>query len=754
MDEPQRGKHEALIDRIVERTASAVGSNLDVKATMQRCVLPFIDPFAALVQFPCQGFEMTQFAAAGHERGPRRGLRLQRFPDDDVVEDVVAGGNPDARARARAALEQPLELEALQRVGGGQETRSHLSGDPAPGHRLAGLEDATGDLTAHILVHLRSESRLSVGVTHANASFLELRGKFAERNLFLNKNNTRGLTRQVPKHWDCRRAIAFRRTSLTMLARHRLRRSIEETVMRVLAAALVILGATAAPALAQPFANAKSSLANYTVADTAPQKTCDGLASFTAEGLVSVQARVVAATADTPQHCRVTGVISPEVAFEVNLPDRWNRRFYMTGNGGLAGDPVDTPTNGDRTAGLTNGFVHARTNTGHDARKESSGSFILSNPQKAIDYAYRAVHVTADTAKKIANEYYGRAITFSYWNSCSNGGRQGLLEAQRYPSDFDGIVAVAPWVDQTGFTVGAMWNQKALTDAPVTHGKLALVAQKVMEKCDALDGLKDGLIDDPRACRFDAARDVPACSAGADGDACLTNSQAAAINKVYSGPASNGKPFIAGFMPGSEAVTTAPNGTSNSGWVGAIVPAQPGAKPADFNLAEGVMRYLVLDPPQPNYDAMTFNYDRDTAHVARWSRQADAKQADLSAFRQSGGKLIITYGWADQILQPMMGVSYYEQVVASNPNAQEFARLFMMPGVAHCGGGVGPDRNDAVTAVIDWVEQGTAPDSLLASKVTDGKVVRTRPLCPYPQVARYKGQGSVDEAASFSCVAP
>src|SRR5688572_11045188 len=412
------------------------------------------------------------------------------------------------------------------------------------------------------------------------------------------------------------------------------RRSTKGVIVRVLAL-FVAACAIAAPAIAQPFANAKTSLANYTAVDTSPQKACDSLASFKGDGIVSVQARVVVATADTPQHCRVTGVITPEVAFEVNLPDRWNRRFYMTGNGGLAGDALDTPTNGDRTAALTNGFVHARTNTGHDARKEPSGSFVLSNPQKAIDYAYRAVHVTAETAKRIATDYYARPIAFSYWNSCSNGGRQGLLEAQRYPDDFDGIVAVAPWVDQTGFAVGATWNQKALTDAPISPAKMTLVAQNVMDRCDAVDGLKDGLIDDPRACRFDAARDVPACTAGADAEDCLTAAQAAAVNKIYSGPSSNGQPFIAGFMPGSEAVTTAPNGATNSGWVGAIVPAQPGAKPADFNLAEGVMRYLILDPPQPNYDAMTFNYDRDTALVGRWSKLADAKETDLSAFRKS-----------------------------------------------------------------------------------------------------------------------
>jgi feruloyl esterase len=507
---------------------------------------------------------------------------------------------------------------------------------------------------------------------------------------------------------------------------------------------------------AQPFANAKSSLAAYTVAETAPQKPCDSLAAFKGEGIVSLAARVVAATADTPQHCRVTGVIAPEVAFEVNLPDRWNRRFYMTGNGGLAGDALDGATNADRTAALSNGFVMARTNTGHDARKEPSGSFILSNPQKALDYAYRAVHVTADTAKKIATDYYPQPISFSYWNSCSNGGRQGLLEAQRYPDDFDGIVANAPWVDQTGFTIGAMWNQKALAEAPLDPAKLNLVAQAAMNKCDAGDGLKDGLIDDPRKCSFDPARDVSACRAGTDTPDCLTAAQAAAVKKIYSGPVSKGKPFFPGFMVGSEAVNTGANGAMTSGWVGTIVPAQPTAKPADFNLAEGVMRYLILDPPQPGYDLLTFDFDKDPAAVvARWSKLADAKDPDLSQFRKSGGKVIMTYGWADTILQPMMGVDYYEKTVAKNGrNTADFARLFMMPGVAHCGGGIGPDRHDAVTAVIDWVEKNKAPDTLLASKVANGNVVRTRPLCPYPQVARYKGQGSIDDAANFSCVAP
>ena len=516
---------------------------------------------------------------------------------------------------------------------------------------------------------------------------------------------------------------------------------------------IVVVLACAGDAAAQAFSNAASSVAKYAVADAAPARACEGLAGLKADGVLAIAARVVAGEAGAPQHCRVTGTIAPEVGFEISLPDRWNSRFYMTGNGGLAGDALDTPTNADRAGALTHGFVHARTNTGHDARKEPSGTFILSNPQKAIDYAYRAVHVTAELAKKIATEYYAKPVTFAYWNSCSNGGRQGLLEAQRYPDDFDGIVAVAPWVDQTGFAIGAIWNQKAVTQAPVPLAKLPLLAAKVMEKCDALDGLADGLIDDPRACRFDPARDVPACRADAEAHDCLTAAEAETIRKVYDGPVSNGQPFFPGFMPGSEAVVAGPNGAASL-WAGAIVPAQPGAKPADFNLAEGIMRYLVLDPPQPQFDTLTIDFDRAQALVSRWSGLADAKQADLSAFRASGGKLIITYGWADQILQPLMGVRYYESVVAANANATDFARLFMAPGMAHCGGGVGPDRYDAVTAVIDWVEQGKAPEQMIASKVADGRVVRTRPLCAYPQVARYSGSGSIDEAKNFACVAP
>ena len=510
---------------------------------------------------------------------------------------------------------------------------------------------------------------------------------------------------------------------------------------RVATATVATVGLTlaaATPARAQAFADQKSSLVDYSVGDAAPRLTCESLATtFKDKELVSLKTTAVPAAGSTPAHCRVSGVLAPEIGFEVNLPAAWNHRLYMIGNGGLAGEQPDDPSRAaQRSAALTHAFVMVSTDTGHNASKEPSGAFALRNPATAIDYAYRAVHLTALTAKRIATEYYAKPVTHAYWNSCSNGGRQGLIEAQRYPADFDGIVANAPWVDQTGFTIGALWNQRAMSEAPVSLEKLALVARRAMDKCDKIDGLADGLIDDPRKCDFDPARDVPE----------LTPAEAATLKKIYGGVTSNGKPFFPGFMVGSE---------NNGGWANLIVPGRPGATPADFSLAEATMRYLVFMPPKPGYDVGSFDFDRDVTLVDRWGQIANAKNPDLSAFNKRGGKLVMTYGWADAILMPMMGVRYFERAVEKNgPKTTDFFRLFMVPGMAHCGGGVGPDQNDAVSAVVDWVEKDKAPASIVARKIVNGQVTRSRPLCPYPQVARYKGQGSVDEAENFSCVAP
>jgi feruloyl esterase len=246
----------------------------------------------------------------------------------------------------------------------------------------------------------------------------------------------------------------------------------------VITGALLLAGA---PVYGQAFADLKSALVDYSKAELAPRKACEAMAGFKSKDIAEIKAAAMAAETAAPAHCRVTGLLSPEIAFEVSLPAKWNGRFYMIGNGGHAGEALDDAGRvGQRNEALRLGFAFAQTNTGHDSRKEPGGSFVMSNPQKAIDYAYRAVHLTAVTAKDITKDYYGKAVSKAYWNSCSNGGRQGLIEAQRYPEDFDGIVANAPWVDQTGFTIGAMWIQKALSEAPVSAAKMAMVAEKVM----------------------------------------------------------------------------------------------------------------------------------------------------------------------------------------------------------------------------------------------------------------------------------
>jgi hypothetical protein len=511
------------------------------------------------------------------------------------------------------------------------------------------------------------------------------------------------------------------------------------------AMALLIAAGAGSQAHAQAFANAGKGLVDYTRAEQTPRQNCDAVAAGKWKEVVEIRAAVVDAVGQVPAHCRVTGTIAPEVAFEVSLPARWNGRFYMIGNGGHAGESLeDVGRVAQRQGALQLGFAFAQTNTGHDSRKEAGGTFVLSNPQKAIDYAYRAVHVTATTAKNMIAAYYPKPAAHSYWNSCSNGGRQGLLEAQRYPKDFDGVLANAPWTDQTGFTVGAMWSQRALADVSLTAAKLTLLGEKVIARCDSVDGLKDGLIDDPRRCDFNPRRDVPACPVGVDDAYCLTGEQADAIARVYSGPVANGRKLFPGFEPGSESV-----------WMNMLVPAQPGAKPAVFGLAENTMRYLVHTPPKPDYDYRSFDFARDGKLLEKWGKKANATNPDLSKFRARGGKVIMTYGWADQILQPQMGIHYYEAALRRNgPRTPDFLRLFMVPGMTHCSGGTGTDQFDAMTALIDWVEAKKAPDSIRAARVINGRELRSRPLCPYPQVARHSGNGSIDDAASFSCVAP
>src|SRR5437879_3517453 len=335
----------------------------------------------------------------------------------------------------------------------------------------------------------------------------------------------------------------------------------------------------------------------------------------------------------------------------------------------------------------------------------------------------------------ILRAYYGSAPAKSYFEGCSTGGRQALILAQRFPNDFDGITVGAPVLNFTGTMVDYVMRAQANKVGPLTPAKMAALAAKIYESCDAKDGLKDGLIDDPRRCDFQPARDLPRCEAGADKPDCFTPAQIATLEAFYGDTKSNGKKVFPGWPVGSEG--------GADPWS-----VHDGGPTLARSFSEGFFRYLVPAKPDLQYDVTQFDFDRDLAKLDNIHRILDATDTHLAGFQERGGKLLMYFGWADPALNPMMGVEYYEAVTEHmGAGTKDFFRLFMAPGMFHCGGGPGPNAFDTLTPLSDWVERAKAPDSLLASKSDAGKVVRTRPLCSYPQVAKYKGTGSIDDAA-------
>jgi feruloyl esterase len=403
---------------------------------------------------------------------------------------------------------------------------------------------------------------------------------------------------------------------------------------------------------------------------------------------------------------------------------------------------------------LRAGFVTAATDTGHSAALEPGASFALSR-QKLLDFGFRSLHVTAETGKQIARAYYGAAPAKSYYQGCSQGGRQGLTIAQRFPNDFDGIVAGAPSVDQVGTHLARAYWMRGLAANPFPAAKLGLLAQRVYEQCDAKDGLKDGLIDDPRRCDFKPARDLPRCAEGSDQTDCFTSKDIAALELIYGDVMSQGKRFFPGWPVGAE--IAGPNG--QSGWFGQMVKGPNGAT-VWTSYADNFLRFVAPGVrPASDVDALRlfsqFDIDKDAARMMESRQILNADDPDLSAFRRHGGKLLMYYGWADPQLNARQGVEYYEQVTEKmGANTTEFFRLFMVPGMFHCGGGVGTSQFDPATPLVKWAEESTAPERIPASRVVSGKTVRTRPLCAYPQVARYNGSGSIDDAANFTCAKP
>jgi feruloyl esterase len=356
--------------------------------------------------------------------------------------------------------------------------------------------------------------------------------------------------------------------------------------------------------------------------------------------------------------------------------------------------------------------------------------------------------------KAITKTFYDKPSAKSYYVGCSKGGQQGLMEAQRYPADYDGIIAGDPASFSTrSYLAGHLWAALATERDPESYipaAKIPVLDKAVTAACDAIDGIVDGVIDDPRLCHFDPA--TLTCQAGGDQSQCLTAKQVTAVKDIWAGAHdASGRALYPGLLPGAEVGAGA--------WTRYVTGTGPGTGRHQA-LADGFLKYVIFDDPK--YDFRTFNYDRDFPRaVAKVEKLLDAVDPDLRPFGRRGGKLIVYHGWNDPSIPPMNSVDYYENVVktiggssardAALARTQQFFRLFMVPGMQHCSGGPGPGSFEMLPALVNWVEKGTAPDRVIASRITNGRVDRTRPLCPYPQVAMHTGSGSTDDAANFVC---
>lgn len=511
--------------------------------------------------------------------------------------------------------------------------------------------------------------------------------------------------------------------------------------MRSLVLALALLS-PASQAAAQTLADTCSSLAARSLPDTtitAAQTVTTG--SFTPPGATN-------ALPNLPPFCRVTGTIAPtpdsRILFETWLPlEKWNGKFAGVGNGGWAG----TISYGPLADQLRRGYATASTNTGHEAAPGiNAAKFAYDKPEQLIDFAYRAHHETALRAKAIVEALYGKPAGKSYFIGCSSGGYEGLMAAQRFPADYDGIVAGAPANNWTRLMAGFFDGILAVLKDPASNLQppaVGLLYRGVLAACDSDDGVTDGVLEDPRRCKFDPAR--VACGDTNNGPGCLTKAQVEAARRVYRGltDPKTGRQLYPGLAPGSE-------------------PFWPHRDPANpFPIPVSHYKWLVFGNPDWDWRTFDFTDPEDyAAHLKAESKLApilNATNPDLHAFRERGGRLLQWHGWNDGLISAQNSIDYYESVRAffgADVNVSSFYRLFMAPGMGHCIGGTGPNTFDMQAALEQWVERGTAPDQVVATRSINGVVDRSRPLCPYPNVAAYKGTGDTNDAASFVCRDP
>ena len=518
---------------------------------------------------------------------------------------------------------------------------------------------------------------------------------------------------------------------------------------KVLAAILPLVLASAVNAQTDPGAActalAKQRLSNTTISTA---ETITG-GSFALPG-------VGGSLSNLPPFCRVAGVIAPtqesQILFEVWLPlEKWNGKVSGVGNGGWAGS-ISYAALAEQ---LRRGYASASTNTGHEAAPGvNAARFAFDSPERLIDFAYRSHHETALGAKALVRAFYGKNPERSYFIGCSSGGYEGLMEAQRFPSDYDGIVAGAPANNWTRLMAGDFDGVLAVLKDPASNlppSALGVLYRGMLAACDGADGVTDGVLNDPRQCALDLA--ALQCAPDQTAPTCLTPGQVEAARRVYRGlkDPKTGMQLYPGLAPGSE-------------------PFWPHRDPANpFPIPIAHYKWLVF--ANPDWDWKTFdwadsaNYQAFLAAESKFAPILNATNPDLQEFRKRGGKLLQYHGWNDQLIAAQNSIDYYESVVsffgksakdraAALSEVQSFYRLFMAPGMAHCSGGTGPNSFDMQAALEQWVERGVAPDQVVANRLINGVVDRSRPLCVYPKIAVYKGKGDTNDAANFVCSEP
>jgi hypothetical protein len=468
---------------------------------------------------------------------------------------------------------------------------------------------------------------------------------------------------------------------------------------------------------------------------------CAALKALQLPDVTITEATAVAAPATGAvrvAHCKINGTIGREIRFTLLLPDQWNRKFVMGGGGGYV-EGIDNQA----VASINSGYATAGTDTGHQGAVVDA-KWALNNVERQLNFGHLAVHRVTEVSKAIVRQRYGSAPARSYFNGCSNGGRQALMEAQRYPHDFDGIVSGAPAYDFTGLAAQFIKDIQVACPTPDSLStplfpseSLKSLESQIVAKCDAIDGVKDGMMEDPRSCQID----VSALTG-------LNDQQKKALAVIYGEKKLPDGSVIYPAQPVGGEGEVAGWGT----WINGISPMMmtlykiPSLR---FGFGTQFFKNFVFNNAEWDYRRYDFaNFRKDSAQAGSLLNATDP---NLDAFKARGGKLLLWHGWSDPALSALATTKYYEQVQARDPAASDYARLFMLPGVLHCAGGPGPDNVDWNAVIDAWVEKGVGPDRIVASKLVGGKAVRTRPLCAYPLRAVYKGSGSIDEEQNFTC---